>query len=197
MAGRAERPLRREGAGAVLRGHQTRSKSQLRTAPGALCSCAATAESPGPTDTFDHTALKIDRTTASSGGVVQTDVGEHGLSVGDGFIYADKLFQDRKQVGQDGSSCQVTGLDGAKTTTNCVLSVQLPDGQLTAQSLWTNDSDTVRIAVTGGTGVRLPRGHRRADLQRHSDPSRDLPHRAGQGRRRRSDRSAAGAIRRR
>ncbi|WP_369174872.1 hypothetical protein AB5J49_46320 [Streptomyces sp. R28] len=88
-----------------------------------------------------------------NGRVVQTDVGEHGLSVGDEFIYADKLFQGGKQVGQDGSSCQVTELNGAKTSTNCVLSVQLPDGQLTAQSLWTKDTDTVRMAVTGGTGA--------------------------------------------
>jgi hypothetical protein len=46
----------------------------------------------------------------------------------------------------------VTKLDGAKITTNCVLSVQLPDGQITAQSLWTKGTDTVRMAITGGTG---------------------------------------------
>ena len=86
-------------------------------------------------------------------GVVHTDVGEHGLSVGDEFVYSDKLFKGGKQVGEDGSSCQVTKLVGERTTTNCVLSVQLPDGQLTAQSLWTKGSDTVRMAVTGGTGA--------------------------------------------
>ncbi|MCP9211587.1 allene oxide cyclase barrel-like domain-containing protein [Streptomyces sp. NEAU-Y11] len=86
-------------------------------------------------------------------GVVHTDVGARGLSVGDEFVYSDKLFQDGKQVGEDGSSCQVTKLVGEKITTNCVLSVQLPDGQLTAQSLWTKGTDTVRMAVTGGTGA--------------------------------------------
>ncbi|WP_431776776.1 allene oxide cyclase barrel-like domain-containing protein [Streptomyces cucumeris] len=86
-------------------------------------------------------------------GVVHTDVGARGLSVGDEFVYSDKLFQNGKQVGQDGSSCQVTKLVGEKITTNCVLSVQLPDGQLTAQSLWTKGTDTVRMAVTGGTGA--------------------------------------------
>ncbi|MFE5758424.1 hypothetical protein ACFQ7I_32770 [Streptomyces massasporeus] len=86
-------------------------------------------------------------------GVVKTDVGEHGLSVGDEFLYADKLYQGGKQVGKDGSSCQVTQLVGEKITTNCVLSVQLPDGQITAQSLWTKGDDTVRMAVTGGTGA--------------------------------------------
>ncbi|MER6379204.1 allene oxide cyclase barrel-like domain-containing protein [Streptomyces sp. NPDC001118] len=86
-------------------------------------------------------------------GVVQTDVGAPGLSVGDEFVYADKLFRGGKQIGEDGSSCQVTKLHGSKIVTNCVLSVQLPDGQLTAQSLWTKGSDTVRMAITGGTGA--------------------------------------------
>lgn len=86
-------------------------------------------------------------------GVVHTDVGAPGLSVGDEFVYADKLFRDGKQVGEDGSSCQVTKVDGSKIVTNCVLSVRLPDGQLTAQSLWVKGTDTVRMAITGGTGA--------------------------------------------
>ncbi|MDO0929405.1 hypothetical protein QQY24_29825 [Streptomyces sp. TG1A-8] len=99
------------------------------------------------------TSEKVIDLAIGNDGVVQTDVGTPGLSVGDEFVYSDKLFQNGKQVGEDGSSCQVTKLDGAKVTTNCVLSVQLPDGQLTAQSLWTKGTDTVRMAVTGGTGA--------------------------------------------
>ncbi|WP_030682988.1 allene oxide cyclase barrel-like domain-containing protein [Streptomyces sp. NRRL B-1347] len=86
-------------------------------------------------------------------GVVHTDVGTPGLSVGDEFVYADKLSQGGRQIGKDGSSCQVTELKGSKITTNCVLSVQLPKGQITAQSLWVKGSDTVRMAITGGTGA--------------------------------------------
>ncbi|WP_329172909.1 allene oxide cyclase barrel-like domain-containing protein [Streptomyces sp. NBC_01477] len=86
-------------------------------------------------------------------GVVHTDVGDPGLSVGDEFIYADKLFRDGRQIGQDGSSCQVTRLVGEEITTNCVLSVQLPDGQITAQSLWVKGTTSVRMAVTGGSGA--------------------------------------------
>ncbi|MCD9877339.1 allene oxide cyclase barrel-like domain-containing protein [Streptomyces guryensis] len=86
-------------------------------------------------------------------GVVHTDVGDRGLSVGDEFVYADKLLRHGRQIGEDGSSCQVTRLHGEKITTNCVLSVQLPDGQITAQSLWTKGAETVRMAVTGGTGA--------------------------------------------
>ncbi|MEU7581656.1 hypothetical protein AB0B50_29110 [Streptomyces sp. NPDC041068] len=86
-------------------------------------------------------------------GVVHTDVGTPGLSVGDEFVYADKLSQGGRQIGKDGSSCQVTELEGSKITTNCVLSVRLPKGQITAQSLWVKGSDTVRMAITGGTGA--------------------------------------------
>ncbi|MFJ4624579.1 hypothetical protein [Streptomyces sp. NPDC088812] len=86
-------------------------------------------------------------------GVVQTDVGDPGLSIGDEFVYADTLYRNGRRVGEDGSSCQVTRVDGERITTNCVLSVQLPQGQITAQSLWTKGADTVRMAVTGGTGA--------------------------------------------
>ncbi|MFF3500314.1 hypothetical protein [Streptomyces sp. NPDC003247] len=86
-------------------------------------------------------------------GVVQTDVGDPGLSIGDEFVYADTLYRDGRRVGEDGSSCQVTRVDGERITTDCVLSVQLPEGQITAQSLWTKGADMVRMAVTGGTGA--------------------------------------------
>lgn len=108
--------------------------------------------SPAQAVTESRTPRTVDLAIGNDG-VVRTDVGAPGLSVGDEFVYSDKLLRDGKQIGEDGSSCQVTKVDGAKATTNCVLSLQLPDGQLTAQSLWTEGSDTVRMAVTGGTGA--------------------------------------------
>ncbi|GAB1340101.1 hypothetical protein ACE1SV_66910 [Streptomyces sp. E-15] len=96
---------------------------------------------------------KVIELAVGNDGVVHTDVGAPGLSVGDEFVYADKLFRDGEQVGEDGSSCQVTKLEGSKIVTNCVLSVQLPEGQLTAQSLWIKGTDTVRMAITGGSGA--------------------------------------------
>ncbi|MEU1941250.1 hypothetical protein ACFW95_34615 [Streptomyces sp. NPDC059474] len=99
------------------------------------------------------TPQKVIDLAVGNDGVVPTDVGTPGLSVGDEFVYADKLFQGGKRIGQDGSSCQVTKLVGEQITTNCVLSVQLPDGQITAQSLWVKGTETVRMAVTGGTGA--------------------------------------------
>ncbi|MEU2711955.1 hypothetical protein [Streptomyces sp. NPDC007205] len=113
----------------------------------ALGVCAVLA---GPAQATSQQVIDL---AVGNDGVVQTHVGGPGLSVGDEFVYADKLFRHGKQVGQDGSSCQVTKLVGEKITTNCVLSVQLPGGQITAQSLWVKGTDTVRMAVTGGTGV--------------------------------------------
>ncbi|GAA1925764.1 hypothetical protein GCM10009837_58900 [Streptomyces durmitorensis] len=99
------------------------------------------------------TSEKVIDLNVGNNGVVHTDVGAPGLSVGDEFVYADKLSRGGKQIGEDGSSCQVTELHGSDTTTSCVLSVRLPEGQLTAQSLWVKGSDTVRMAITGGTGA--------------------------------------------
>ncbi|GAA4113119.1 allene oxide cyclase barrel-like domain-containing protein [Streptomyces hundungensis] len=117
--------------------------AQATTARTTTAQAATTART--PSRTFDL--------AVGNNGVVRTDVGAAGLSVGDEFVYSDKLFRDGKQIGEDGSSCQVTRLEGGNPTTNCVLSVQLPDGQLTAQSLWTEGSHTARMAVTGGTGA--------------------------------------------
>ncbi|MGW7082788.1 allene oxide cyclase barrel-like domain-containing protein [Streptomyces sp. NPDC054871] len=99
------------------------------------------------------TSEKVIDLDVGNNGVVHTDVGAHGLSVGDEYVYADKLSRGGEQIGEDGSSCQVTELRGSDVTTSCVLSIQLPKGQLTAQSLWVKGSDTVRMAITGGTGA--------------------------------------------
>jgi hypothetical protein len=129
----------------------SKKKFALFSAAGtAVLALGASAVLTVPAQAGDQEVIDL---AVGNDGVVKTDVGKHGLSVGDEFLYADKLFRDGKQVGQDGSSCQVTKLDGEKITTNCVLSVQLPDGQITAQSLWTKGADTVRMAVTGGTGA--------------------------------------------
>lgn len=81
------------------------------------------------------------------------DLGAQGVSVGDEYIYANVLGRHGRPVGTDGSSCLVTSIDGGKVTTNCVLSVKLPEGQITAQSLWTTGDSTLRMAITGGTGA--------------------------------------------
>jgi hypothetical protein len=106
-----------------------------------------------PASSAQARSEKVIELAVGNDGVVQTDVGAPGVSVGDEFVYADKLFRHGEQVGEDGSSCQVTKVDGPRTVTNCVLSVRLPEGQLTAQSLWVKGTDTVRMAITGGTGA--------------------------------------------
>ncbi|MEV0699535.1 dirigent protein [Saccharopolyspora sp. NPDC050389] len=89
---------------------------------------------------------------------VLTDVGEPGVSIGDEYVFSDELYQGGRQVGDDGGACQVTHVEGQEITTNCVISVRLPDGQITAQTLWVRGTDSL-MAITGGTGkYRTARG---------------------------------------
>ncbi|MFB9907595.1 allene oxide cyclase barrel-like domain-containing protein [Allokutzneria oryzae] len=81
------------------------------------------------------------------------DVGAPGLSVGDSYVYSDKLSRNGTVVGDDGGTCQVTHVSGTTATTNCVLSLRLPEGQITAQALWVRGTSPLRMAITGGTGV--------------------------------------------
>ncbi|SDM42921.1 allene oxide cyclase barrel-like domain-containing protein [Allokutzneria albata] len=80
------------------------------------------------------------------------DTGPPGLSVGDSYVYSDTLSRDGRVVGDDGGTCQVTHVTGTTATTNCVLSLRLPEGQITAQALWVRGTTPLRMAITGGTG---------------------------------------------
>ena len=80
------------------------------------------------------------------------DAGAPGLSVGDSYVYSDTLSRDGRVVGDDGGTCQVTHVAGTTATTNCVLSLRLPEGQITAQALWVRGTSPLRMAITGGTG---------------------------------------------
>ncbi|RKT88871.1 hypothetical protein SAMN05421805_107166 [Saccharopolyspora antimicrobica] len=96
----------------------------------------------------------------------RTDVGDPGVSLGDEYVFSDQLRQAGRPVGDDGGSCQVTHVDGARITTNCTLTLRLPDGQLTAQALGVRGEDAL-MAITGGTGAyRTARGELHAtDIQ--------------------------------
>lgn len=79
------------------------------------------------------------------------DIGAAGVSAGDQYIFSDTLSGDA--AGEDGGSCEIVGVEGGKITTNCVLSLRLPRGALTAQSLWVHGTSTLTMAITGGTGA--------------------------------------------
>jgi hypothetical protein len=89
------------------------------------------------------------------------DLGEEGLSQGDRFVFSDDVFLDGEKVGTDGGECVIVlftpGPDPAgdpeALTAQCVATVSLPDGQITAQGLVDfTQTGPFTIAITGGTG---------------------------------------------
>ncbi|MFI9012067.1 hypothetical protein ACIGNX_32990 [Actinosynnema sp. NPDC053489] len=79
------------------------------------------------------------------------DLPPAGPSVGDLHVYSGWLVQDGRRVGQGGGSCQVVQVDGARITTQCLLTVRLERGSLTMQSLWVTGENPLDMAITGGT----------------------------------------------
>jgi hypothetical protein len=80
----------------------------------------------------------------------------HG-SVGNQFLATDDVFRQGRKVGDDASVCQIMAdLDQAGARFQCVATVSLPEGQLTAQGLATltqTGSQPFTLAITGGTGA--------------------------------------------
>jgi hypothetical protein len=89
------------------------------------------------------------------------DLGDPGPSVGDRFVFSDTVFRDGEEVGIDGGECVIVqftpGADPEgepeAATAQCVATVSLPEGQITAQGLVDfTTTDPFTIAITGGTG---------------------------------------------
>ncbi|WP_089511520.1 hypothetical protein [Streptomyces sp. NBS 14/10] len=81
------------------------------------------------------------------------DLPPAGNSVGDLYVYSGWLLKGGRRVGQGGGSCQVIQVDGAKITTQCLLTARLEQGSLTMQSLWVTGESPLDMAITGGTGA--------------------------------------------
>jgi hypothetical protein len=91
-----------------------------------------------------------------TGKILQTnflDLGKKGLSPGDQFTQADALFMNGKRVGSDGFACTLTRVTGDFFQTQCLLTLRLPKGQITAQTLNSSTAKTFVFAITGGTGA--------------------------------------------
>ena len=90
----------------------------------------------------------------------EVDNGPDGPSVGDRFVFSDKLtmWGSDKKVGTDGVDCVITDLvkdDGEVTdsTMQCVGTLSLKGGQVAVQGLVRWSEKVSRVAITGGTGV--------------------------------------------
>jgi hypothetical protein len=88
------------------------------------------------------------------------DVGAPGpaLGQGDQIISADKVFKNGKEIGTDGVVCTVVNATQDALTCQWVMTLSLPDGQLTLQGIADGPTGppteplAFTLAVTGGTG---------------------------------------------
>jgi hypothetical protein len=73
------------------------------------------------------------------------------------FLGTDDLYRDGRKVGDDASVCQLMAdLGQADGRFQCLATMSLPHGQLTAQGLITHNeggSEPFTVAITGGTGA--------------------------------------------
>jgi hypothetical protein len=88
-----------------------------------------------------------------------------GPSLGDRFVFSDDVFSGDKRIGTSGGECTVTrvepdplpaGQEPTSATVQCIVTLRLPEGQITTQALVTFSAEAgpqFTVAVTGGTGA--------------------------------------------
>ncbi|MFJ5711623.1 hypothetical protein [Streptomyces sp. NPDC093105] len=81
------------------------------------------------------------------------DLGPAGPSLGDMDVYSGTAVKDGRSIGRGGGHCQVIHLKGEEATSQCLITMEVEQGSLTMQSLWTKGTASLDMAVTGGTGV--------------------------------------------
>jgi hypothetical protein len=92
--------------------------------------------------TFRVTALTTEETFV--------DVGDEGESVGDEFIFSDKLLKDGAQVGHNAVVCTIVSLE--REEAQCVGTFWFDGGQITAQVLVSFAEGPPAVPITGGSG---------------------------------------------
>jgi len=95
----------------------------------------------------------------------EVDLEPAGPSLGDRFAFSDNVLSGDRQVGINGGECVVVrlepypvpaGQEPTATTVQCVVTLRLPEGQITLQGLITFSAQAgpqFTVAVTGGTGA--------------------------------------------
>jgi allene oxide cyclase-like protein len=107
----------------------------------------------------DGTKVELIAKTVQEAEIDVAPTGEFGI--GDGFVFAEDLFDGSKKVGEDGGQCTVVRFieETQPVTLQCLVTVSLPKGHLTVQGFITfvgEDDDSVSVlAVTGGTGAYM------------------------------------------
>lgn len=87
------------------------------------------------------------------------DLGTPGPSLGDQFVFSERLFRDGREVGVSGGVCTITQVIPPYDVQpfHCVATLSLRRGQITLQGLielqGEDDPGPFTVAITGGTGA--------------------------------------------
>jgi hypothetical protein len=111
----------------------------------------------------------------------ELDLGTKGFSQGDQLVFFDQLFMRGKQVGVDGGTCTVVRAVGAtpgpESYIQCVVTFDLPKGQITAQGLFPlQPPRRAPFAITGGTGAYRDAGGHGTVTETGPDTARFVLH---------------------
>ena len=98
-------------------------------------------------DNGRHTVRVVSHNTEES----FVDVGKHGLSLGDEFIFTSRLTRHDHKVGHTGVVCTITSVK--REESQCVGSAKLGRGEITIQGLQAGEPRVFSFAITGGTGA--------------------------------------------
>jgi hypothetical protein len=119
---------------------------------GAASSQSATATSQPSSSENVQTFTLVSRTDQAA----DIDVGKKGPSLGDYFVFSDNVLQNGKKVGTDGGTCTIVNLSTKLVRAQCLVTVSLPNGDLTVQGIAIFPIANVpskpnTLAITGGT----------------------------------------------
>jgi hypothetical protein len=123
----------------------------------AVAGVSVAAASSSSTDASRHRAWTV-QLVARQTGSTQLVLAETGHGpVGNQFLGTDDLYRNGRKVGDDASVCQfMADLGQAGGRFQCQATLSLPEGQLTAQGLFTQSEggdQPFTVAITGGTGA--------------------------------------------
>jgi hypothetical protein len=154
--------------------HNTGRTNMKKIGAGALVASMLLALSAGPAAASDDRDHDRDRPSKvlrfferGTGNLAFLDFGTPGPSVGDRLTFGNDLFDSRNRIiGRDVAECVIARIDPTESPdrqqiVQCVVTVQLADGQITVQGIGQGTDNF--FAVTGGTGAyRNARGEARA-----------------------------------
>src|SRR6476619_7662521 len=119
---------------------------------GAVVAVAALAAgSVGPAAGTDDHGSRTIRVVSHNTEESFVDVGKHGFSLGDEFVFTSRLTHHGRKVGHTGVVCTITSVK--REESQCVGSAKLGRGEITIQGLQADDPQVFSFAITGGTGA--------------------------------------------